>query len=667
MHRLVFAFRRRAHDMLKDAAEGGGLFFDKHRLSVGEGAWFARDCISLQLASWHLALGVLSRNNLITDGRCNAAVKRMSTEDVVAFYKAVGSLPMFLRRDETVVVSTEIVSDACITQVDTWSANDAASFMRQVPNLALAQKTSAVFEKVIQLWVRRLAELSLLDAKTFLQTIGSQLVRYDQSDRLSRLDLAALDDSIDVWFRRHHCIRSLVPQVMVMYAKFHERGLSLSPKFAAGLKLYLSLDKPQMPMRANEALRALHPICRVRMVQKTLVFEAEANALMDIVVRDASENFSGVDGVDLAILFNVLATNFADRVKTASASSTQLLAEKDEKKYLTLDFITARMTPLVPSLTFRGFLSFCRAATQLSFRLDCLWSKDLCEALALRCEEFLHPVHGALRTSPLLEQLTCVVAVNVFWSRTARTRTALHGIAQHMLAHRIREFSATEMSMLFSSLAWAFGVPIGSGEIMTSDGCPVLDSAEIRRRGCAHEMDPALLHSLIEHAALTQRMSQYAYSATLRSFCRLGLEHDVVAPFVARLLTLRHDMSTENKQKQQLELTRHSSQTSQTGDSGELQLPDVSVVPQGSGAIDPSVNTTWLEKSLGWCLLSQHMSEMVLTSLVSIKCTDATVNGYALMSVRAHVEERVPEHIKTLTKRLVALCPQVEPLAADLV
>lgn len=667
-------------------------FYTLHpEFNVAEVAWLAKDSISLRLLSEEDALRTfLCRENLTalaTNGSHlmirDTLVPQMQDHDVIEFFRAMSTLPATVREHPDVIFTIEAVSSHLVSsrRYEQWSQETAITFLKQMPSVALshAPKTSAVMGLLIHLWVPRFGELTTTaNAKSFLQTLGSQLLKFENSDQLSKLDVNALNRGLMIWLERKHSLRSLVPQALVTLSKLFEKGFPLGSFFGPGLTAYMRLFDPQRnPITLSEALRTLHCISRVRGVQQELVFVAEVQQLMEaIVFQVRSGGAENLDGVDLAMLFQCMTSNqqqhelmsaapqkIVQKMKQApAASSAQVVSIGD--------VLMSKMVPLIPTMSPRGFLSFCRAAAQAEHRSGLVRSGLLCEAVAERAAAIL--ISPQVVNSPLLEKLTILAAGNVFYGKTPASRLRVQSLMWDLIKLHPNEVSGTEASMLISTLAWTFGVAVGCGDLAVSVGIeatpPSNNSSQMIAGSRFRELDPTLLACLIERSAAATRLSQYALSTMLRSFCRLGLTYEDVSPVARRILTLRHDPGTLSVDETHRGYVHERSVLDDFGDA---------VVPS-ERKVDPSMfargrNKVWEERNLGaWCVLSAHMTEMVLMALDVLKCNDASVNAYVLMSLQAHnmpssatdasKTSSLPPRLHPFVNRILERNPQVAPL-----
>lgn len=641
---LVGSLRRRLHGFQHDIHSG--VLFQKHpSLLVGDVMWLAVDSQYLGILRTHEAFQLLSvselRKNCGRGGREEDLWDLQSSdEDIVQCYRALSSVSPSLRTLPSILVATSELNHVVLPRIPHLSPKLATSLVKQIPTLSVAHsRTSDMAVQLCNHWIGRLHQLpSVNDARAFLQTVGSQFTRPECAGIVCSLDMRRLEECIDGLLARRQELRRFAPTVLTTLSKLHEVGLPLSPLFDKTLELFMSfvVRRPHC-LTSGEALRVLSTVCRIRSLQKSRAYEQEADELLSIVCGDMSQ----VDGVELAMLMSSVAYHFSDAVMGNRPS-------------IPIDKLLDSMTLLVGTMSLRGFISCCRSVTLLSHGYAFDMSDALCSAVVRRCATMLFDPNQELKSrtvigsivadSKLFEKLTVLAVTNVFASRSPNTRAVVHGMIVALVKQHPYELTATNLSLIFSTLAATFGVPIGSGEIQNSVETGPLSSREVRRRSFVREVDPALLSMLISKATMATRMSQYVYSVMLRSFCRLGLEYDEVSVVVGRIVNLRFEANSHMGPKD-----------SSSPYSGEV---DVSEQSPESG------DFSWDTRTKGPHLMSSHMSEIVMSTVVAIGCTDPVVLAYVAWAVLLHSDGRVEDRLREQFRYIARYAPSVQTVVS---
>jgi hypothetical protein len=617
-----------------------------------------------------------------------------SNDDIALAYKALSSLHPSLRNVPRTLEALGHLNTAALDRIATMNQKVACTIIKQIPTLNVTNTRSIdVALALCNFWFPKLDQFdNMNDVRAFLQTVGSQFTRVECTGILSQLDTASLAASVTRLLTRRHEIRRLAPTVMVTYSKLHASGLPLDTPFTAALDAYMvhvvrRSSQSAVPMSSGEALRVLSAISRVRLVRKSTAFENEASELLAI----ASTDIANLDGPELAMMMSCVTFHFTNATapaavasssksnKTWTDPSTKPTTAGGEQNYVRPEKLLKQMKALLSTMSFRGFLSCCRSATLLAHTQQVTWDEGLCDEVARRCKAMLlneqeFPTHGRNRLYPtgeqptrrnvigavdrnsmLFEKLTVLVATNAFVSRTKYSRQTTHHIIASLLEQHPYELSATNISLLFSSLAAAFGIPVATGEIQTAPGQPPLGPLAVRQRSHVHEIDPNLLTILIEKAAMGTRLSQYAYSTLLRNFCRLGLEYTDVAAVVQRILSMRYESNNQYNAEDEYQHRRGVVRPAHTGDSTES--PDqVMAMASSHGR---SSDLSWEMRSRGLYLMSPHMSEIVFASLAALRCEHPTVMTYVAWSILMHSGGVPPQHLLEPLKQVALTSPLI--------
>lgn len=678
MRRVISAaFRRRVKSLEADIV--AGTFFKKNpTITAGDVMWLANDTQYLGILRTHEAfeaffnMGNLHRcasnSSTASTPEKNALWTRHSSDvDIALAYKAVSSLHPSLRSVPRVLEALGHLNNEALERVSTMSAWTATAIIKQIPTLQTNARTLQVGVAVCNHWLPKLTELPHVnDARAFLQTIGSQFTRPECAGILCELNIAALERSLVQLLSRRDEIRRLAPTIMTTFSKLHCSGFPLSSCFDHALQCYMThIVRKRGSITTGEALRVLSAISRIRLHLKSSAYTKEANELLEI----ASKDVSAVDGPELAMLMSCLAFHFQNVEGDGASPSTSTPTLRPE-------VLLSRMTSLVDVLSLRGFISCCRSAALLGHANQIAWDSGLCDAVLRRCKAMLlnepdsdnartrvrpggakRTVIGAVDCNSLLfEKLTVLVAANPFASKTPYSRATVHHLIATLLQQHPYELTATNLSLMFSSLASAFGVPVGSGEIQTAPGRPPIGPSAVRRQSHVHEINPVMLSSLIDKAGAASKMSQYAYSTLLRNFCRLGLEYAEVAVVASRVLTMRYEGNRHHSvvNEDSLHHRGASVNSSPSTDSADSAI--------ALAANENSADMSWDRRSRGLYLMSPHMSEIVLASLVGLRCSNTSVLAYVAWSVMLHSGGAVPVHLEATMQSIAADSPLVDAL-----
>lgn len=626
-----------------------------------------------------------------------------SNEDIALAYKAISSLHPSFRSIPRTLDALGHLNTIAMTRIESMSEKVASTIIKQIPTLNVSNtRTIDVAVALCNHWFPKLDEMSNMnDVRAFLQTVGSQFTRVDIPGVLPQLATGSLAASVTRLMSRRHEVRRLAPTVMVTYSKLHAAGLPLGTPFTTALDTYMKHivrrnSSTASPMTSGEALRVLSAISRVRLVTKSNAFEQEAAELLAV----ASTDVSHLDGPELAMMMSCVTFHFtnaaaASRYEESATSSVVKKRNntdewKDGSKRQALppphslvdpQALLKHMKNVLWTMSFRGFLSCCRSASLLALSHQLTWDDSLCDEVIKRCKAMLlneqeYPTHGRNRLYPtgeqpsrrnvigavdrnsmLFEKLTILVATNPFVSKTKYSRATTQHIISSLVEQHPYELSATNISLLFSSLAAAFGVPVGTGEIQTAPGQPPLGPSVVRLRSHVHEIDPNLLTNLIEKASMGNRLSQYAYSTMVRNFCRLGLDYTDVAPVVQRILSMRYESNNQFNAEDNYQHRHYPTPPQRHGSS--VEAPDQVMAMASSPNGGKPTDLSWEMRSRGLYLMSPHMSEIVFASLSALRCDHTTVMTYVAWAVLLHTGGVPPPHLVEPMEQVALMSPLI--------